>query len=232
MGSYKERILKIINTQAYKIYQITKPNTGENSIGININSNLKKSLDGIKTEFGYIGKNDQGLFHLSNLEESLLEEFELINTIKDSIEDMIWAKDINGQYLLTNESFRVKFCYGLSNEEILGKTDIELSKIFKAMVGDENHTFGELCKNSDNVIMETKTPQKFLERGNIKGKMMKLMVNKTPIFLNGVLIGVCGVGKDVTEWHDAMEKAIEGDKACFPETKKLILDELNKYEFK
>ena len=61
---------------------------------------------------------------------------------------------------------------------------------------------------------------------------MKLVVNKSPLRdYKGYMYGTRGTGRDVTEWHAAMEKAIEGDKACFPETKKLVLQELNRLEF-
>ena len=74
---------------------------------------------------------------------------------------MVWAKDLDGKYLMINKSFREKFCYGLSDIEILGKTDLELSKMFKEQVGDENHTFGKKCKNSDVVVKEVQEAMKF-----------------------------------------------------------------------
>lgn len=175
----------------------------------------------------------------SNIEEykeiksQLRREKNLRNAVLDHLDDMTWCKDLDGKYLMTNKSFRDKFCYGLRDEEILGKTDIELATLFKSKVGNDNHTFGEKCKNSDLVIHEVQEALQFLERGNINGKVMKLVVNKSPIRdYSGKMFGICGSGRDVTEWHTAMEKAIEGDNSCSPETKNLILQELNKMEFK
>lgn len=169
---------------------------------------------------------------LNELQKCITQEINVVHTILDSIDDMIWAKKTDGTYLLTNKSFREEFCYSLTNQEILGKNDIYLAKRFKEMVGNENHTFGEVCKNSDVVIIDTKKSQKFLESGLIKGSMFKLMVNKTPVFKGKKLIAVTGVGKNITEWHNAMESAIKADNSCFAGTKQLILEELNKYVFK
>ena len=167
------------------------------------------------------------------LKKQYEKEKNLRSSILDHLDDMVWCKDLDGKYLMTNRAFREKFCYKLSDTEILGKNDIELAIIFKNKVGNENHTFGEKCKNSDLVIHEVQEALQFLESGNINGKVMKLVVNKSPIRdYNGKMFGVCGSGRDVTEWHTAMEKAIEGDNSCFPETKNLILKELNKLEFK
>ena len=169
---------------------------------------------------------------LRELKIKLRQEMNLRNAVLDHLDDMVWAKDLDGRYLMTNKAFREKFCYGLSDPEILGKTDLELAKMFKERVGNENHTFGEKCRNSDEVIHDTQEAMQFLESGNINGKVMKLVVNKSPLRdYKGYMYGTCGTGRDVTEWHAAMEKAIEGDKACFPETKKLVLQELNRLEF-
>lgn len=168
------------------------------------------------------------------LKKQLEREKNLRNTVLDHLDDMIWCKDLDGKYLMTNKSFREKFCYGLGDIEILGKTDVELAKIFKEKVGDENHTFGEVCGNSDLVIHEVQKALQFLESGNINGKIMKLVVNKSPIRdFKGKMFGVCGSGRDVTEWHTALEKAIESSNACFGvEGRNLLLSELNKLEFK
>ena len=105
------------------------------------------------------------------------------------------------------------------------------------MVGEENHTFGEMCANSDIPAQQTRIPQKFLEEGNINGKLMKLNVNKSIVGNHkNEMFAVCGSGRDVTEWYISIEKAIKNLKAecsCFDnEEVNKILDELNKFKFK
>lgn len=169
--------------------------------------------------------------------ESRQKERNLFLSVLDHLDDMIWAKDIDGKYIVANRAFREKFCYGISWEDLQGRTDIELAIRFKKLVGEENHTFGEMCANSDVPVQETKIPQKFLEEGNINGKLMKLIVNKSPVFnYRGEMFATCGSGRDVTEWHDAVEKAIQElrcECACFKqEDAEKILNELNKFKFR
>ena len=169
--------------------------------------------------------------------EIRIKEKNLFISVLDHLDDLVWAKDMDGKYIVANKAFREKFCYGISWEDLQGKTDQELAKEFKHLVGEENHTFGEMCANSDVVIHETKVPQQFLEEGNINGKLMKLVVNKSPVYnFEGKMFGTCGSGRDVTEWHDAVEKAIKELKAecsCFQhEDAEKVLKELNKFRFK
>lgn len=173
------------------------------------------------------------LKEIKKIKRQLEKERNLRNSVLDHLDDMVWAKDLDGKYLMTNKSFREKFCYGLGELEILGKTDLELAAIFKAKVGDEQHTFGAKCKNSDVIVKKVQEAMKFLEKGNINGKVMKLVVNKSPLKNHkGEMYGVCGSGRDVTEWHTALEKAIESSNACFgAEGRSLLLGELNKLEF-
>ena len=187
---------------------------------------------------------DESIHAVERFKEDLIKERDLrvreqnlFLSVLDHLDDMVWAKDISGRYIVANKSFREKFCYGITWEDLQGKTDQELAKEFKELVGEENHTFGEMCANSDVVIQESQLPQEFLEFGNIDGKLMKLVVNKSPVFNEeGKMFATCGSGRDVTKWHGDVEKAIQDIKAecsCFQhEDAERILKELNKFRFK
>ena len=163
-------------------------------------------------------------------------ERNLFLSVLDHLDDMVWAKDLDGKYIVANKAFREKFCYGIAWDELQGMTDVELAKKFKKQVGEENHTFGEMCANSDVVVQRSGLPQKFLEDGNINGKFMKLIVNKSIVGNhNKDMFAICGSGRDVTEWYISMEEAIKnlkGECSCFvKEEIDKILDELNKFRF-
>ena len=163
-------------------------------------------------------------------------ERNLFLSVLDHLDDMVWAKDLEGKYIVANKAFREKFCYGITWDELQGMTDNELAKKFKKQVGEQNHTFGELCANSDVVVQRSRLPQKFLEDGNINGKFMKLIVNKSTVVNHtNKMFAICGSGRDVTDWFVAIEKAIKNLKAecsCFDsEEVNKILDELNKFKF-
>ena len=66
-------------------------------------------------------------------------------------------------------------------------------------VSDKWHTFGELCFNSDFVVLENMKPMIFEEYGNIKGELVYLEVHKAPLYDSlGQLIGTIGSGRDIT----------------------------------
>lgn len=165
-----------------------------------------------------------------------IKEQNLFVSVMDHIEDMLWSKDLDGRYIVANKAFRNKFCYELEWNEMQGRNDIELAKIFKEKVGNENHTFGEVCANSDEVIIRNEIAKEFMEYGLINGKMMKLVVNKSPVYDNkGELYATCGTGRDITDWHDSLEEAInkvrEGCSCFGQEETEMLLRELNKLKF-
>jgi len=165
-----------------------------------------------------------------------IKEQNLFVSVMDHIEDMLWSKDLDGRYIVANKAFRNKFCYELEWNEMQGRNDIELAKIFKEKVGNENHTFGEVCANSDEVIIRNEIAKEFMEYGLINGKMMKLVVNKSPVYdIKGELCATCGTGRDITDWHDSLEEAInkvrEGCSCFGQEETEMLLKELNKLKF-
>lgn len=114
-----------------------------------------------------------------------------------AIPDMLWAKDLDGKYLYANQAIRDGLLF---DRRPIGKNDMEISRNAKKRFGPENHTFGEVCGNSDLVVLENEEKQRFLEHGLVKGKMLYLEVYKAPLYANNTLIGVCGTGRDLTEY--------------------------------
>ena len=130
-----------------------------------------------------------------------LEKYKgMLTSISEALPDMMWCKDLNGKYLYANSAIKngLLFCH-----DPMGKDDIELSKKAKELFGENEHTFGEKCLNSDKIIIQTGLPQRFLESGKIKGKMMYLEVYKAPLMINGKMVGVVGTGRDMTVYVEA-----------------------------
>ncbi len=132
----------------------------------------------------------------------------LLYTIGNTIPDMLWAKNTKGQYIYVNKAFRKEFFYGLSEAFILGKTDSELSKYCKDQVGQFNHTFGDLCIDSDRITLERKDKQMFLEDGKINGEHIYLEVYKNVLLEESKVIGTVGIGRDVTKSYRSLKKTI------------------------
>lgn len=155
----------------------------------------------------------------------------LVLAIGNTIPDMMWYKDTSGNYQYVNEAIRNELFYGLEIKDIIGRNDTELAKIFKDRVGSDNHTFGEICGNSDMIVTEKLEKQRFLEYGKIAGEDLYLEVYKAPIFnQDNVLIGTVGTGRDVTSWYVGLKDAIETN-SCSSECSNKIITELDKFKF-
>lgn len=160
---------------------------------------------------------------MTTLQKEVSDTHKMLETIGDTIPDMLWAKDINGKYIYANKAIRDRLLF---QEDPIGKTDVYCAGKAKEKYGDENHTFGEVCGNSDKVVLNNKESQRFLESGNVLGEMSYLEVNKAPLYdSDGNLVGVCGTGRDLTEYVAAYRAR---DCSKCPLTK----DIFTKYEFK
>lgn len=165
------------------------------------------------------------------------EEYKnLVLTIGETIPDMMWAKDLQGRYIYANNAILKGLFYNTDYRNIIGRNDIEISQICKSLVGAENHTFGEICGNSDIVVLENLRKERFLEWGLINGKDLYLEVYKAPLY-DGKLnvVGTVGTGRDVTDWYTSIKSAVLNADKCFGScktpAKNLILKELDKYKF-
>lgn len=159
-----------------------------------------------------IEENQRVLVRMSNMieEEKTKIEYELCfykgfaQILIEESPDMVWLKDLDGKYMVANTAIKTGLLFDCHP---YGKNDIEISTKAKERFGRDNHTFGEVCGNSDLVIMDTVKPQRFLENGFIKGKMLYLEVFKFPFYVDGVLVGIGGIGRDMTEYVTAYRQA-------------------------
>ena len=133
-----------------------------------------------------------------------VEQRQILKALTDNNPDMIWAKDLEGKYILANKAL----CAGLLMTEpanAVGRTDVELAKHAKKQYGDRNHTFGEVCGNSDELVLNGQITRSFLESGMINGVMKYVKVIKSPMFdQHGKLIGTVGTGRDVTYFYNKL----------------------------
>jgi PAS domain S-box-containing protein len=138
-----------------------------------------------------LAKSEQNYKHLQDL----------FRNVADIIPDMLWAKDLNKKYLFANKAI----CNNLLNandiSEPLGKDDMFFAQRERESHPDDKnwHTFGEICRDSDTVVLESGETGQFDEYGNVKGKFLYLDVIKTPLRNDkGEIIGVVGTARDVT----------------------------------
>lgn len=162
--------------------------------------------------------------------ESTLQPDNFLKLISKHLPDMLWAKDLEGRYLYANDSI----CNNLlmaNNDEVIGKNDVFFATRERAKfpLNTQWHTFGELCFNSDYVVIEHKKAMIFEEYGNIKNKLTYLEVHKAPLHnQTGQLIGTIGSGRDITA-QITLEKEIEklayfDQLTALPNRQKILLD--------
>ena len=135
----------------------------------------------------------------------------MLHSISETVPDMLWCKDLDGKYVYANQAIKTELLF---DSNPIGKTDVELAIHAKARFGADNHTFGEVCGNSDKVIVDKvlrgafkREDGRFLESGKIKGKMVYLEVFKAPWIVDGELKGVAGTGRDITEYVEAFRNS-------------------------
>ena len=123
--------------------------------------------------------------------ENALQDSEAhLRTLIEALPDLVWLKDVDGAYLNCNLKFEQLF--GAKEAEIIGKTDYdfvekELADFFREHDKAAMRS-GKPTLNEEEVIYASDNHKELLE------------TIKTPIFaLDGSLMGVLGVSRDITE---------------------------------
>ncbi len=134
-------------------------------------------------------------------EEEVKRQASLINSLLDSLPDMIFFKNVEGVYLGCNPSF-AEFV-GRKKEGIIGKTDYDLFAPDVAAAFREN----------DERMLASKMPRHNEELITYpNGRKALLDTLKTPYWLpDGTLIGVVGLSRDITDQKRAQEALRESE---------------------
>ncbi len=122
-------------------------------------------------------------------EEKNRRQAGLITSLLDSIPDIIFYKDVNGVYLGCNSTFAE--LVGRPREEIVGKTNYDL---FDKDIADFYH-------GHDRMMLEQRAARRNDEWViHPDGRKILIDMLKTPYWgPNGELIGILGIGRDITE---------------------------------
>ncbi|WP_417911903.1 response regulator [Candidatus Electronema sp. TJ] len=134
-----------------------------------------------------------------------LKEMQRLNRlIIETIPDLLWLKDVDGVYLSCNP--RVEQCLGAPEAEIVGKTDHDFMPKAHA----------DVCREGDLKTVSSGKTQMWEEwvRFASDGRELLLEVIKVPLFdEEGRVAAVMGVGHDITERHEAVQKTEAANRA-------------------
>jgi len=127
--------------------------------------------------------------YLKKIEIENNRQTALIVSIIDSIPDLIFYKDVEGRYKGCNDAF-AEFC-GRPKNDILGKTDHELFSVAEA----------DWFRHIDMKMVAEKTQRQDEEMVTYPdGSKRMLDTLKTPYWsLDGIVEGIVGVSRDITE---------------------------------
>ena len=162
--------------------------------------------------------------------DEILQSSNFLKLVSKHLPDMLWAKDLEGNYLFANEAM-CKNLLMTTPEEVIGKKDLFFAARERNRYPDNPqwHTFGEICSDTDFIVLEHMKPMIFEESGNIKNKLTYLEVHKAPLIdANGNTIGTIGSGRDVTAQfllEQKIEKLAYFDQlTSLPNRQKILLD--------
>ena len=137
-------------------------------------------------------------------EAALNYEQQVLQSLIESIPDLIFFKDKEGIYRLCNEAYQSSV--GKTSEEIIGKGDFDIFPAETATVFHEQ----------DLTVLEQKHSLRIEEWISLKGRELQFVETvKTPVITEtGELQGVIGISRDITDRHqkeESLKKQAERD---------------------
>ncbi|MGC9365051.1 MAG: PAS domain S-box protein [Fidelibacterota bacterium] len=133
----------------------------------------------------------EDITEIKRAEEALAGERNLLKTVIDNIPDKIYAKDTEGRFIICNKAVAKRM--GKSDpEEIIGKTDFDF---VEHELAAKFHADEEAIIKSGEPLINHEEPLDHLEGGQRWNSATKVPLRDN----QGNIIGVVGVGRDITE---------------------------------
>ncbi|WP_319496016.1 PAS domain-containing protein [uncultured Cohaesibacter sp.] len=122
-----------------------------------------------------------------------------LDTLIDSLPELIWFKDARGSHLKVNDSF----------SKTVNKTKAQIEGRGHYYIWDlepDEYAQGEyICLESEEIVLDKKETCLFDETVKCGGEMRKFKTYKSPIFdADGSVIGTVGFAHDVTDLQNLM----------------------------
>ena len=148
---------------------------------------------------------------LSRSEKKYRSLYKTLRLLTDNAPDLIWAKDLNGDYIFANQAICDKLLKCGRPEEAVGKSDAYFAT--KEIEAGYQYTFGLKNSDSDELVKQRKSPGRFVEEGLVRNQRLVLDVHKAPFWdEKGDLIGIVGCGRDVTKERRTAQALLESER--------------------
>ncbi len=152
---------------------------------------------------------------LEKSREQYKKAYELFRLMADTTPDMIWAKDMEGNFTFTNKAICENLINAKDVEEPIGKHVMFFVNREREAHPENKEwfTFGEECGDSDAITIKNRKATRFTEYGNVFGKYLILDVYKAPLWNEkGEMIGTVGSARDITRQKKSEEELILSEK--------------------
>ncbi len=206
---------ELLETTKVPVLSKDKDIIGVLGIGKDITEKRKveKALKASNEEYLQLNKELLKTNKQLNTAKDIIEKSEVnLRTLINNIPDLIWLKSVDGKYLFVNNRFEDFF--GAKEYDIIGKTDYdfvdkELADSFRKH--DKNAmSNGVPTVNEEFVVFENDNHGELLE------------TTKIPVLSkNKDIIGVLGIGRDITEQRKAEKELIAEKEKAESNEKKL-----------
>lgn len=164
--------------------------------------NPDKSRKGIVILGRDVTMRENAISNLREREEKYIRLQELFYNISNNNPDLIWAKDLEGNYLFVNRSMANNMLCIDAPETAIGHNDSYFIEKQRSKYPENPlwHTYGLQCNGSDKRVISSAQSAQFEEDGYIKGEYRVFDIVKAPLVnQSGAIIGTVGAARDITE---------------------------------
>ncbi|MCL2152033.1 MAG: ATP-binding protein [Oscillospiraceae bacterium] len=143
--------------------------------------------------------NEIQIVELFKLKQELEDESYTLQTMFDSIPDLIYCKDLDFNYSRCNRSL-LEY-YAINENDLIGKDDVSGLKLSESKAKE--------CRERSQLIVKDKTVITYEESlDNLNGETRIFETKNVPIVHNGVVTEIMGISRDITERKE-MEETVQ-----------------------
>lgn len=122
------------------------------------------------------------------LEEKLRIKEEYQRTVLNNFPFLVWLKDAQGKFLAINNVF-VQVFEGFDAENIIGKTDFDIWP----------SDLAQAYRDDDMAVMQSGRVKNIEEEVEFNGNRRWMETYKSPVIVDGIVMGTVGFARDITE---------------------------------
>ncbi|WP_250674828.1 HD domain-containing phosphohydrolase [Paraclostridium ghonii] len=188
---YPMEIAKKYDENHKKVIESKKPMVFENKCGDKITKAYVTPIIDSKNEVIAVSGIIEDISESKQYEEDNIYQKNLMETIINSIPDIVFYKDLDSKYVGGNKAFFEGF-YRKDKVDVIGKTDLELN--------EDKKLAAYLIKKDKEVIKSKQNIYSKLKIKNRENEIIYLESIKTPVInKKNEVVGVVGVSRDITK---------------------------------